>query len=418
MNGFDSLGLAPQVSQALVSMGFEAPTGVQARAIPAVLAGKDLFIQSETGTGKTFAYAAPILSSIMEDDAGQGPLALVLCPTQELAVQVGGQIEKLAFAAGLKTGLAILLGGSPISRQESALKKKPHIVVGTPGRTFDLANMRLLRTGRIRYIVLDEADRLFSPEYKDQAESLLDMARPRASVILASATISARTRKLASPYMKAAESIDLNDEGVLSGSIEHWAFYVEHRKKIEFIRKLESAIRPRRCLVFASSSDRVRRVVERLDEWGLPADSIVSRQEKEHRRVALDRFAKGSLRYLVTTDLGARGLDIPSISHVISLDFPEDGSGYIHRAGRTGRAGETGVSIIAADGPELRRASQLAVARGFVFRTKWLEDGAVLEPPVEEFFSRVEQGEAEKDEYRHSRQGRQYDRRQSKPRRD
>jgi len=142
------------------------------------------------------------------------------------------------------------------------------------------------------------------------------------------------------------------------------------------------------------------RAAERLSEIGLPADSILSKQEKEHRRVAIERFEKGALRYLVTTDLGARGLDIADISHIISLDFPEESSWYIHRAGRTGRAGKKGISIVLADAWELRSAAKIAVDRNFVFRTKMLEAGEILEPPVEDFFALVEKGEAEKREYR------------------
>ena len=203
--------------------------------------------------------------------------------------------------------------------------------------------------------------------------------------------------------MKDPISIDLKDEGVLSRDIEHWVFYVEHRKRLDFLRKLERALKPEKCLVFAGSGERVRRAEERLESLGVSVESILAREEKEQRRVAIERFQRGDLRYLATTDLSARGLDIPGISHVISLDFPEESSWYVHRAGRTGRAGKPGVSILLADALELRRASRLAVDRGFVFRTKVLEEGRVLEPPVEEFFERVEKGEEEKRAYRKSR---------------
>lgn len=400
MNDFSELGLGAELAGAFPAMGFASPTKVQRLAIPRIARRRDLFLQSETGTGKTFAYLAPAVSIAKDMNPSKGPSILVLCPTQELAVQVAKQAEAILAASHIPMDVLSLLGGSPFSRQESALKKKPHIVVGTPGRTADLLRMRILKLDHLAFLVLDEGDRLFSKEYRDTVCEILRQAAPDSTKILASATISPSTRKLAGAFMKNTDSLDLLDEGVLARDIEHWAFFVEHRKKIDFLRKLESAIKPARCLVFASSGDRVSRTAERLVSLGLPADSILSRQEKEHRRVAIERFEKGILRYLVTTDLGARGLDIGGITHIISLDFPEDGSWYIHRAGRTGRAGEKGLSILLADAWELKRASRIAVERNFVFRTKLLEGGEVLEPPVEEFFALVEKGEAEKREYR------------------
>lgn len=408
MDTFSDLGLPPGIAAGLASLGFTDPTKVQKLAIPTILGRKDLFIQSETGTGKTFAYLAPAMANVMELDPSRGPLVLVVCPTQELAVQVARQAELLVQASGLGMQVLSLLGGSPLSRQEAALKKKPHIVVGTPGRIHDLAAMRSLSLHRLSFLVLDEADRLFSKEYREELLSLTRML-PRTCVkILASATISASTRRLAADFMQGAAALDLLDEGVLSRDIEHWVFYVDHRKRLDFLRRLEAAVHPERCLVFASTGERVARAAERLDALGLPVDAILARQEKEHRRVSLERFEKGSLRYLVTTDLAARGLDIGRISHVISLDFPEDTSWYIHRAGRTGRAGEKGISILLADGHELRGASKIAVERNFVFRTKMLDSGQVVEPPVEDFFDMVEKGEEEKREYRAKRAGRDF----------
>ncbi len=399
MNDFSTLGLLPELAAAFAKMGFPTPTRAQAAAIPEILLGKDIILQSETGTGKTFAYLAPAVSRSSLDPS-RGPLVLVICPTQELAVQVAKQASLLLESSGMKSDVPTCLGGSPFDRQESALKKKPLIVVGTPGRTADLVRMRILKLSNLSSIVLDEADRLASKEYREETEFVLEALNGSTSRILASATISAATRKWAAPFLRAPVSLDLLSEGVLSRDIEHWAFYVEHRKRLDFVRKLENAIAPKRCLVFASSADRVLKAVTYLTELGLPVDAIQARQDKERKRVALERFIQGSLRYLVTTDLGARGLDVPNISHIISLDFPEEPSWYVHRAGRTGRAGEKGISIILADAWELRGAAKAAIDRGFVFRTKVLDNGHVLEPPVDQFFAKVEEGQAEKIAYR------------------
>jgi superfamily II DNA/RNA helicase len=403
MNPTSLLGLGDELSAAFAKLGYKEPTRIQSLAIPALLARKDLFIQSETGTGKTFAYLAPIFSLIKGLDASRGPLALVLCPTQELVVQVAKKAEELAVAAGLNIGVCPVIGGSPLSRQEAALKHKPLLVVGSPGRTLDLVSLRDLRLDGLQFLVLDEGDRLFTKEYRDVVTDLLRRAPKKATRLLASATILDSTKAAAAVFMNSPESIDLLDEGVLRNDIEHWVFYVEHRKKLDFLRRLDHALKPKRCLVFASSGDRVAKAAERLQERGMSAESLLSRQEKEHRRLAIERFEAGSLRYLVTSDLGARGLDIPEISHIISLDFPEEGSYYVHRAGRTGRAGLKGISILLADTVELKRAAKLAVDRGFVFRTKVLVEGQVEEPPVEEFFAEVEKGEEERRDYLRNR---------------
>ncbi len=413
MNEFLALGLCAELSDAFGKLGFKSPLKVQALAIPRILQKKDIFVQSETGTGKTFAYLAPAISESKGLDASKGPLILVLCPTQELAVQVAKQAIALLEASGIPMTVLSLLGGSPLSRQEAALKKKPHIVVGTPGRTADLIRMRFLKLASLGFLVLDEADRLFSQEYRESVAGIAEAVPPACCKILASATIPQATRKQAKAFLKSPESLDLLEEGVLSRDIEHWIFYVEQRKRIVFLRKLEAVLHPAKCLIFASTGETVVKTAEYLAGIGLPADSILSKQEKEHRRVAIERFENGSLRYLVTTDLGARGLDIAGITHIISLDFPEESSGYVHRAGRTARAGGKGVSIVLGDGWDIRKASKIAVDRRFVFRTKVLEAGAILEPPVEEFFAIVEAGEEEKREYRANRRGGQ-----EKPRSD
>jgi len=172
------------------------------------------------------------------------------------------------------------------------------------------------------------------------------------------------------------------------------------------MRRFEAAVAPSRCLVFMSNAARIEAALETLESFGLPVEAISARREKEGRRVALERFARGELRYLLTSDLGARGLDIAAVSHVISLDLPEEPTVYIHRAGRTARAGAKGVSIVLADGYELKRASKLAVREGFVFRTKVLREGAVFEPPPEEFFAFAEEAEEKRSRARAEKRAR------------
>jgi|GEM_PF-191939 len=407
MDSFSQLGLAPSLAEALASFGFAAPTPVQAATIPAILSRRDAIVESETGTGKTFAYLAPafqLVSTLARTSPGE-PLALVAAPTQELAVQIGREAERLAKAASLPARTVVLLGGTPLEKQAAKLKAKPEIVVGTLGRLADLVALGRLRTSGLKLLVLDEADRLFAPETADMARALLQKAPSQAVKVLVSATIPEKIRREMRPFLREAEEICPVGEKVLSAEIEHWCFYCDGRKRLDFVRRFEAAVHPARCLLFLTMASRVEKAAAALAHLGIPIEAIHSGLDKEARRVALERFSEGEVRYLLTSDLGARGLDIPGISHVISLDLPEEPTIYTHRAGRTGRAGATGVSVVLADGIELARASKIAVKGGFVFRCKVLEERQVLEPTSEEFFARASAAETERMEAKAKRVG-------------
>ncbi|MDP3178287.1 MAG: DEAD/DEAH box helicase, partial [Spirochaetaceae bacterium] len=390
MHSFTTIGLTDTLAAALASFGFAAPTSAQAQAIPLLLAKRDLFLESETGTGKTFAYLAPALQLIGEGGRAKvgEPVALIAAPTQELAVQIGREAERLVMAAGASIRVAVLLGGTALDKQLGKLKDKPDIIVGTLGRLRDLLAVKKLSAKALRLLVLDEADRLFAPETSEMAVELLRAAPPACPRALVSATLPQKVRRAALKYLTDPAEISADDTEVLSSDIEHWCFYCDGRKRLDFVRKLEAAVRPERCLMFLSLATRIESVAERLAAIGLPIAAIHAGLDKEARRTALERFATGQIRYLLTSDLGARGLDIAGITHVLSLDLPEEPTIYTHRAGRTGRAGAKGVSIVLADGIELERASRMAVRSGFVFRCKIMEAAQIFEPTSEEFFAR------------------------------
>ncbi len=398
MELFSRLGLADPLAEALASFGFDTPTPVQTEAIPVILSRRDSIIESETGTGKTFAYLAPgfQLVSVLERKGVGEPGVIIAAPTQELAVQIGRESERLAKAAGLSLKTVVLLGGTPLEKQIAKLKSKPEIVVGTLGRLADLVSLGKLRTSSLKLLVLDEADRLFSNETEELARALLKSSPSSCTRVLVSATMPERFRREMRPLLHDAAEICPEGETVLSGNIEHWCFYCDGRKRLDFARRFEAAVRPGRCLMFLSMATRVEKAALALAALGLPVGAIHSGMEKETRHVALERFAKGELRYLLTSDLGARGLDIPGITHILSLDLPDEPTVYTHRAGRTGRAGATGISIVLADGVELARASKIATKGGFVFRCKILEAGEILEPTSEEFFARAGSAEQQR----------------------
>ncbi len=404
MDAFTGLGLPEAIATGLSSLGFAAPTPVQTQAIPALVAGRDILMESETGTGKTFAYLAPAMAICAEAKGKSPPLVLVAAPTQELAVQIGRESERLAKACGITLRSVVILGGTPLSRQAGLLHGGPSLLVGTLGRLADHVALGTIKTATLRLLVLDEGDRLLAPETEEAVIKLLSKVPRTCTRAIVSATLPKRARDKAAPFLRDPLEVAVAaDRAVIAGDIEHWAFYCDGRKRLDFLRRLEAAIKPERCLVFLSAAARVESVAERLEAMGLPVACMQARLNKEDRRVALERFAEGRIRYLVTSDLGARGLDIQGLSHVVSLDLPEEGTVYIHRAGRTGRAGAKGISIVLADDVELQRASRLAVREGFVFRCKLLEGGEVLEPPTVEFFARVERAELEKAAHRERR---------------
>lgn len=402
MDDFLRLGLGERFASALASFGFSAPTPVQTASIPLVLAGRDLFMESETGSGKTFAYLAPTLGAKAAEGEKSRRYIAVVVPTQELAAQVAREASRLAHAAGMHAEVALMLGGSPLSRQESAMKRNPAIIVGTLGRMHDLVKAGIIDNRRLGFAIIDEADRMLVPETRDELIGLLGLLPVSCQRIIVSATLPDRVRKALSPFLRNPASASGDSVLSLPEGIEHWAFSCDSRKRVDFVRSFEAAVHPARCLVFMSQGSRVALAAEKLLSKDLPVASVSAGMDKEERRVAIERFAEGKLRYLVTSDLAARGLDIPGISHVLSLDLPDDPILYLHRAGRTGRAGARGTSVILADMIELGRASKIAQRCGFVFRCKVLSKGTVQEPPVDEFFAIAEN---EWSDRQHSREG-------------
>jgi len=398
MHEFKVLGFRDEIAQALSSFGFAAPTEIQTLAAASMLAGKDAFISSSTGSGKTFAYLAPIFSGI--DPALGTVQAIVAAPTHDLAAQLFRETERLAEASGLGFRIAQALGSVPLSRQLQRLAAKPQVVVGSAGRIRDLISGGYLDASACRWLVLDEADRLFEKEAIDIAGDILDAVPQACARVLVSATIPERTVERSSKWFREPERLFLDSTESLRTSIEHWCFHAASRSKVEFLRKFEAAVKPERCLLFASSNAAIFTIARKLEYLGFSAAILKSDKEGNERKSAIEDFAAGRVRWLVTTDLGARGLDVPDVSHVLSFDLPEEPSVYVHRAGRTGRAGKHGVSIALADLVELKRASRIAVRYGFPFVCKILDSGVVHDIEPENFFALAEEEESVRKEVR------------------
>ncbi len=391
MHAFTTLGLREEIASALASFGFEAPTPIQALAIPEVLSFDDLYLSSATGTGKTFAYMAPIFSSI--DSSLDSVQAIILAPTHDLAAQLFREAERLSHAAGTGIRIAQALGSMPLVRQLDRLATKPHVLVGSAGRIRDLIAKREVDQRSCRWAVLDEGDRLFEKEVIDISTDFLGLLPDSCARILVSATIADKIVERSAPWFRNARKVFLDSTEALRTSIEHWCFHAGSRNKIEFLRRFEAAVHPERCLLFASSNASIFNIIHKLEHFGFPVAVLKSDADGNTRRSALESFSSGEARWLLTTDLGARGLDILDVSHVISFDLPEEPSIYVHRAGRTGRAGSKGISVALADLVELKRASKIAVRYGFPFVCKILEAGRVHDIEPENFFALAEEEE-------------------------
>ncbi len=381
MKSFNELGIAPLLIEKLAAKSIREPTAIQAAVIPRILAGHNILFRSATGTGKTFAYLLPLVQRLFEStERVKNPALLICAPTYELCAQIKKEADFLLEAGPLK---AILLTGSAnISRQIDTIKKdKPAIVVGNPGRLAQLERMGKLKLRDIRYLVLDEADRLVADELYDESAAFLRQLPADRHTIACSATFTPRGRDRLLPLMGSEPFREEQDDNtVLKEKIEHWAFYSEGRRKIATLRSLIVAAEPSKALVFIDRAGQVGNIAGQLQHHKLPAAALFADMQKQDRKKAIDDFRAGRARILVTSDLAARGLDVPDITHVIALDVPQTADAYAHRAGRTARAGRHGVMATIGDDVELPRLAMLEKKMGIAVYPKELFRGAIRAP--------------------------------------
>ena len=387
--GFAELGVDPFFVERLRERSITAPLEIQRRVMPRLLAGERVLFSSPTGTGKTFAYLIPVFQRMLEgpaaEDGGpaQGPEALILAPTHELCSQIKQEADFLA-AGRFKTSL--LIGSAAPGRQIDALKKdKPRVVVGNGGRVLQLARMGKLRLSP-RFLILDEADRLAADELYGETRELASRIRSKPQTAACSATLPEKCRDRIIPLMGDSAGIaveETRENEILRGQIEHWAFFCEERDKIRLLRSFLAALRPRKTLIFTARGAQVGNIVSQLQYHGVAALGLFGGMDRKLRKQAMDDFRRGRCAALVASDLAARGLDIPGISHIISLDTGEDPDVYIHRCGRTARAGKRGVMATFGDEAEMRRLARLEKKLGIVVYPKELYGGklGIPEPP-------------------------------------
>ena len=365
--------LSPEILQKLSEIGITEPTNVQNEVIPVIASGKSVIFQSETGTGKTYAYLLPLLNKL-QADADTTKLRVLICaPTFELASQINLAAKKITDR---KT--ALMIGGAPLKRQFETLKEKPQIVIGTAARLVELIRLKKLKVQDLYCAVFDECDRLLKKESFEDTDNLRNCIAKECQIIGCSATIN----KPARIFFADAQNIKMQDEFILSKKIEHWAIYAELREKIDFLRKFLAAENPGKALIFTSRSDQVENIYKKLTYKHIDCAALYAKADKQERKSAIDRFRSGKCKILITSDLGARGLDIPDITHIIQMDLPEDDDFFIHRAGRTARAGKNGINVVIGDEFELRRYAALEKKFGLTVYPKQIRNGKVSNPII------------------------------------
>jgi superfamily II DNA/RNA helicase len=407
MSDFSGLGVQAEFAVRLAKKSINCPTVVQCLVIPKLLEGKSVLFRSATGTGKTLAYLLPCLQRLLDGANApyQGPALLVCAPTLELCSQIKDEIDYLLEG---KSGVnvSLLIGSINLSRQIDKLKKdKPLAVVGNPGRLLLLAKMGKLKLKGLRFMVLDEADRLTASECREETAALAQFtalelkhrisqnpdsgssdSTSQTSLVIAacSATVSAKTRELLRPLLDGAELLETDEQEILRERISHWAIFSENRRKTQTLVSFLAAAKPKKTLVFTGRSNEAGKTASILQQKKIAAVALFSGMDKKERREAMERFRSGKAAVLVSSDLAARGLDIPGISHIIALDVSDDRDAYIHRAGRTGRAGKKGIMVSIGDEVEMRRLSALEKKLGITVYPKELYGGKLREPIQEE----------------------------------
>jgi len=338
---FEQLNIDPQIIKALSDMGFEETTPVQKETIPLALAGRDVIGRAQTGTGKTAAYGIPLIEKCdRESDRIQG---IVITPTRELAIQVAEELNRIGQYKGIRA--LPIYGGQEIERQIKSLKNRPPIIVGTPGRLMDHMRRKTIRLQQVKMVVLDEADEMLNMGFREDIEVILQQMPAERQNLLFSATIPPHIQTLAGQFMNNPEMIHIKPQEVTVSHITQFYIETPESQKFDVLCRLLDIENPDLAIVFGRTKRRVDEISESLNKRGYSAEGIHGDLTQSRREIIMQRFKSGMTELLIATDVAARGLDITGVTHIYNFDIPQDPESYVHRIGRTGRAGETGKAI-------------------------------------------------------------------------
>ena len=347
---FSSLELSPEILKAVEALGFEEASPIQAAAIPVLMSGKDVVGQSQTGSGKTAAFAIPAIELL--DPASKAVQVLILCPTRELATQVSDEVHKLlAFKRGVSA--VPIYGGASYERQFYELKKGVQIVIGTPGRVMDHLDRGTLKLDNVRMVVLDEADRMLDMGFRDDMTRILDCTPAERQTVFFSATVSKPIRELINRYARDPESVKIEQKELSAPDIEQYFYEVPHRMKNETLIRLIDFHGFKLGIVFCNTQRMVDELADILIARGYSADRLHGGISQAQRTRVMNKFKKAEFEFLVATDVAARGIDVDDLEFVVNYDIPYDAEDYVHRIGRTGRAGRRGMAATFVSGRDI-----------------------------------------------------------------
>jgi ATP-dependent RNA helicase DeaD len=352
---FKDLNLSKNIERAVEDMGFEEPTPIQSQSIPYLMEGKDVIGQAQTGTGKTAAFGIPALE--MLDVKSKKVQVVVLCPTRELANQVAEEMSNLAKYQNTK--MLPVYGGQPIDRQIKALRRGVHIVIGTPGRVLDHIQRKTLKLDGVKMLVLDEADEMLDMGFREDIEFILSRVPAQKQTVLFSATMPQPIIKLTKKYQQNPQMVKTVHKELTVPQIEQFYFEVKSNAKTEVLCRLIDIYNFKSSLVFCNTKKNVDKQVETLKARGYLVDGLHGDMRQAQRERVMSNFRKGEIETLVATDVAARGIDVENIEAVFNYDIPQDEESYVHRIGRTGRAGKEGVAITFASGKDIRKIKNI-----------------------------------------------------------
>lgn len=365
--------MKPFIQKNWQESGFEAPTAIQEKAIPAILEGKDVICESPTGTGKTLSYLLPAIQKL--DETKNGIQIVVLAPSRELVMQISDEVKK--WTQGTNIVSASFIGGANIKKQVEKLKERPQIVIGTTGRIMELIKVKKMKMHEVTTVIVDEADQLVSNEHLSNIQSIIKSTLRDRQILFFSATISEQTEKVAKSLMNNTEIIRVQ-QTINQENTTHIYFLCEQRDKIDVLRKIMYT-EPDKAIAFIKSLDKVEEIEAKLTYNHIDVAVLAGEAKKQERQQSLKNFRAGKIPLLLTTDVAARGLDIQDVTYVIHFDFPKTTSQYVHRSGRTGRMGKKGVVISIVNAREESFLKKMGHELGITFTKKDFYKGEIVD---------------------------------------
>jgi len=386
---FEDLPINDDIKRAVIEMGFEEPSPIQAQSIPVILSGKDVIGQAQTGTGKTAAFSIPILQMVDQND--KSLQAIVLCPTRELAIQVSAEIKKIGkYMHGVRT--LPVYGGQPIDRQIKSLKSGVQVVIGTPGRVIDHINRKTLKLDKVKMVILDEADEMLDMGFREDIEMILSKTPEERQTTFFSATMAKGILDLTRKYQNDPEHIKVVRQELTVPNIKQYYIETRSSNKLEVLCRLVDVYNPKLSVVFCNTKRLADELVSDLQARGYFADALHGDLKQTQRDIVMDKFRNGTIDILVATDVAARGIDVDDVEAVFNYDLPQDEEYYVHRIGRTGRAGRNGISFTFVFGKDMRKMRDIErYTKSKLAKHEIPSIADVEEKKVNAFFSQVKE---------------------------